>query len=173
MLSAPVSIRCILEDYFTSSYLIDSDYQQLSVLWYNYGTKTGYLLHILTGNIFKELSAKVRKKSTHSAFMVLILNKGLIAFWGQTSFRAFFPHIVSDALTSFDCDGLLMAPQPTIISKRLSVFRKNKGTTSPQSSEQVAYSPVAKGSERWGTDGELLRPVGIGSGWCGVGTGGD
>jgi len=68
--------------YFTSSYLIDSDYQQLSVLWYNYGTKTGYLLHILTGNIFKELSAKVRKKSTHSAFTVLFLNKGLIAFWG-------------------------------------------------------------------------------------------
>ena len=30
-------------------------------MWYNYGTKTGLLLHISTGNTFKELSAKVRK----------------------------------------------------------------------------------------------------------------
>ena len=47
--------------YLTSSYLIGTGYQDYPFLWYNYGTKTRFLLHFFTGNTFKELLAKVRK----------------------------------------------------------------------------------------------------------------
>ena len=55
-------ISClILQDYFTSSYIIGTGYQDFPFLWYNCGTKTRLLLHFFTGNTFKELFAEVRK----------------------------------------------------------------------------------------------------------------
>lgn len=50
--------------YFTSSNVIGTDYQNFPILWYNYGTKTRLLLHFLTGNTFKELSADIATEST-------------------------------------------------------------------------------------------------------------
>ncbi len=48
-------------NYLTSSYIIGTGYQDFPFLWYNYGTKIGFLSHFFTGNTFKELFAKVRK----------------------------------------------------------------------------------------------------------------
>lgn len=61
-LSAPVQISCVSEDYFTSSYLIPIGYQSVGYSWYRFGTKTGYLPHIFTCHILKELFAKVQRK---------------------------------------------------------------------------------------------------------------
>jgi hypothetical protein len=57
-------------NYFTSSYIIGTGYQYFPFLWYNYGTKSGIFPHNLTGNTFKELSAKVRKYPTPDAVMM-------------------------------------------------------------------------------------------------------
>ena len=52
--------------YLTSSNVIGTGYQDFPILWYNYGTKTRFLLHILTVNTFKELSADIATKKHNS-----------------------------------------------------------------------------------------------------------
>ncbi|MCI6801029.1 MAG: hypothetical protein MR891_05300, partial [Bacteroidales bacterium] len=59
MLSPNASKVFWIMNYFTSSYIIDTGYQDFPFLWYNYGTKSGIFPHNLTGNTFKELSAKI------------------------------------------------------------------------------------------------------------------
>ena len=70
MLSPNASKVFWIMNYFTSSYIIDTGYQDFPFLWYNYGTKSGIFPHNLTGNTFKELSAKVRKYPTPDAVMM-------------------------------------------------------------------------------------------------------
>ena len=70
MLSPNASKVFWIMNYFTSSYIIDTGYQDFPFLWYNYGTKSGIFPHNLTGNTFKELSAKIRKYPTPDAVMM-------------------------------------------------------------------------------------------------------
>ena len=41
MLSPNASKVFWIMNYFTSSYIIDTGYQDFPILWYNYGTKSG------------------------------------------------------------------------------------------------------------------------------------
>ena len=70
MLSPNASKVFWIMNYFTSSYIIDTGYQDFPFLWYNYGTKSWIFPHNLTGNTFKELSAKIRKYPTPYAVMM-------------------------------------------------------------------------------------------------------
>jgi len=58
--------KCPPDIYFTSSYIIGTGYQDFPFLWYNYGTKTRFLLHFLTGNTFKKLSSDIATRKHNS-----------------------------------------------------------------------------------------------------------
>ena len=96
---------------------------------------------------------------------------GFIGFMGSGQLSGFPLHpFISGFICLFDC-GV-----PRWFHERQS-FRKDcrfsEGTTGPQHIRTGGRPSGCKGSGTVGTDEELLRPVGIGLGWCGVETSGN
>jgi hypothetical protein len=87
----------VSSNYFTSSYIIGTGYQDFPFFWYNYGTKIGFLSHIFTAIPSKNFLQKYEQYSKPKAVLMFLFQLWMVAY-------LVIPRIPSHPLTEIHPD---------------------------------------------------------------------